>query len=306
MLHCGTKCLAVRLQAAGNPETPARSGLACVGFSLPSSQKGGCTRHEDRTGRAPDGKRAAAPLRRNGAHRLLPDRGPRRAGPRRHAVCERRLHHLGQARPVLHAGPAPQCRRPRSHPLLHADARQGASAGPRLRHHPLPHRPVPLPDLPRHRPSHGHDAARPAGSARHAAALRRLSRDAAGVDLGCAARARARRLLSRHRPSRPAARSAGAHAAPARRLPRVHRAHLAREARRPRHPHRARGRHSAQDRGQGRSRRHGLLQVGDRADAGWRPASSSSARSTSAARGASSARLAACCFPSIGPSPSVS
>ena len=171
--------------------------------------------------------------------------------------------------PCCTAGPAPQCGGARPHPLLHADARQGAAAGPRVRHHPLPHRPVPLPDLPRHRPSHDHDAARPAGPARHAAALRGLSRDAAGVDLECAAQARARRLLSRHRPSRPAARSARAHDAPARRLSRLPRPHLAGEARRPRDPHRARGRHAAQDRGQGRSRRRGVLQDGDRAHAGW-------------------------------------
>ena len=40
-----------------------------------------------------------------------------------------------------------------------------------------------FPDLPRHRPPHGHDPARPAGSAGHVSALRRLSGDAAGVDL---------------------------------------------------------------------------------------------------------------------------
>ena len=231
------------------------------------------------------------------------------AGPRRHAVRERRLHHRGQARPVLRAGAAPQCRRPRSHPLLHADARQGAPAGPRLRHHPLPHRPVPLSRS---------SATSPIARSRRCTAGRTCPTCCRSTPAFPRCRwSRSRMRSARRCPTRSYRRPPSITACraicwrprlqPARRLPRVHRAHLAREARRPRHPHRARGRHSAQDRGQGRSRRRGLLQDGDRADAELGPASSSSARSTSAARASFLGRGArACCFRSTGRSRSAS
>ena len=94
----------------------------------------------------------------------------------------------------------------RRHPLLHADARQGSQHGVRVRHPAFPHRPVPLPDLPRDGAPDGHHPARPPGSARPPPSLSRLSRHAAGLDLERAARADPRRELRRHRLSRPAAR----------------------------------------------------------------------------------------------------
>ena len=135
MLRCGTTCLARRSQPAGSQDyRPHIVALACAGLALHPEGAGccarvGCTRHEDRAGRAADGKRAAAPLWRHRADRLLPHRRAGRAGPRRHAVRERRFHHRGQARALLRAGAAAQPGRARSHPLLHADARQGAPAG---------------------------------------------------------------------------------------------------------------------------------------------------------------------------------
>ena len=115
-------------------------------------------------------------LWRLGAGRLLSHRGAGGPGPRRDAVRQRAVDHVGQAGAVLRAAAAAQPRRARHHPLLHADARQGAQHGVRVRHPALPHRPVPFPDLQRDGAAHGDDAARSPGPAGPAAALSRLSR----------------------------------------------------------------------------------------------------------------------------------
>ena len=84
---------------------------------------------------------------------------------------------------LLRAAAAVEPDRQGHHSLLHADARQGSQHGERVRHPAFPHRPVPLPDLPRDGASHGHDAARPPGPARSPPPLSRFSRHAAGLDL---------------------------------------------------------------------------------------------------------------------------
>ena len=149
--------------------------------------------------------------------------------------------------------------------------------------------------------THRHDAARPAGPARPAPSLSRLSRDAAGFDLQCAAGADSRRQLHRHRLSWSADRSVAQPRA-ARRLSGVPRAHLAGEACRPRDRHRPGHRLAAEDRGESRSRRRGLLPRGDRAAAGPARRRVTSARSTTAARMPSSATLVRCSSRSTGPS----
>src|SRR6266566_3075068 len=75
-------------------------------------------------------------------------------------------------------------RRQRARPdsLLHADARPGARDRRRIRHSTLPHRPVSFSFVSADSPSHRDHAARPARPSRSQAALRRLQRDAAGVD----------------------------------------------------------------------------------------------------------------------------
>ena len=81
---------------------------------------------------------------------------------------------------------------------------------------------------------HRHDAARPPGPARPQAALCRLQRHAAGLDLECTAHADRERQFRRHRLSRPSAQTAEADLQSARRLSRLSRPHLAGEAAGPR------------------------------------------------------------------------
>ena len=147
-------------------------------------------RDENRADCSLDGEHPAEALRRLGTGRLLPHRGTGGAGPRRDPVRERAVDHRGEARALLRAAAAAESHRARHHSLLHADARQGAQHGVRVRHPAFPHRPVPFPDLPRDGAPDRHDAARPPGSARSPQSLSRLSRDAAGLDLERATRSR--------------------------------------------------------------------------------------------------------------------
>ena len=117
---------------------------------------------------------------------------------------------------------------------------------------------------------------------RSQAALCRLRRHAAGIDLECAARADRQCQFRRHGLSRHSRRPAEADLQAARRLCGVPRAHLAGEAARPRHRDRPRARHPDQDRRQGRQGRRSLFPRNDRAAARCNRASNTSARSTSA------------------------
>ena len=135
---------------------------------------------------------------------------------------------------------------------------------------------------------------------------RRLSGDAAGLDLECAARSRSlTRRLCRAPVHHGLPRDLRAVARTARRLSRVPRPHLAREAASTgRSASRARVGIAAEDRRQGRSsrsRRISRTEIEPAADGD--PRSSSSARSTSAARPTSSARRAALLFPIDWPEP---
>ena len=91
-----------------------------------------------------------------------------------------------------------------------------------------------------------------------------------------------------------------------RRLCRLSRPHLAGEAAGSRHRDCASARHSAEDRGQGRSRRRSLFPDARSSRCSTAPASNSSARSTSIRRRNSWARRRRCCFPSTGRSRSAS
>ena len=163
-------------------------------------------RNEDRADRTLDGKHSAEALWRLGEDRLLSHRGAGGPGPRRDPVRQRASITAAKLVPCCAQPLRLNSGRARHHPLLHADARQGAQHGARVRRPAFPHRPVPFPDLPRDGAADGHHAARPPGSARPQASLRRLSRHAAGLDLERAARADPGRELRRHRLSRPAAR----------------------------------------------------------------------------------------------------
>ena len=152
-------------------------------------------------------------------------------------------------------------------PYACAAARDGAAAGRALRRPALPHRLPALPAVPRACPSHGDDAAWPARPARSAAALPRVRRHAAGLDLRRPAPADAAGPLARHGASRPPARPAPARAGAERRLSRLPRPGLAREAAGPRDRDReARGRALAHLR-QGRSGGRALFPAEDRAPA---------------------------------------
>ena len=136
------------------------------------------------------------------------------------------------------------------------------------------------------------------------AALPRLPRRAAGLDLRRPARADAAGELGRHHPSRPAARPATASAARQRRLSRLPRPHLAREAARPRHRDRRARRHAAA--GSPPRSTRSTATTGARRSSRWCgaiPMSSSSARSASARRRTSSATPRRCCFPIDWPEP---
>ena len=199
-------------------------------------------------------------------------------------------------------GAAARRQRPRSDPLLHADARPGAPAPPRTS--------TSCTSISTSFISRSSRRWRIARSRRCTAGrtcpdlqplYRGLSRHAAGLDLRRAARAGAERELRGHRPSRAAARSATRR----RFAPRGgYLAFLGRISPEKR-PDRAiaiarRARHSAEDRRQGRPRRRGLFPRRDRAAAADGPASSSSARSASAQKTNSSARRARCCSRSTG------
>ena len=145
------------------------------------------------------------------------------------------------------------------------------------------------------------DAARPAGPSRSQAALCRLQRDAAGLDLQCPAQADRQRAISSP-PSttafpldllKPTYKPRGGYLAFLGRISPEKRPDRAIRIA-------AGARHPAQDRRQGRQGRRGLFPRDASRRCSTSRASNSSARSTSAPRASSSARRARCCFRSIG------
>ena len=106
---------------------------------------------------------------------------------------------------------------------------------------------------------HRHDAARPPGPARPQAALCRLQRHAAGLDLQFTAQADRERQFRRDRLPWPSGSDAEAELQAERRLCRLSRAHLPGEAAGPGDPDRPGARVADQDRGQDRQGRRGLF-----------------------------------------------
>ena len=265
------------------------------------------TAGEDRAGRSPLRGRAAAALRRHRADRGPPHRRAGRARPRGDAVRECRRPHQSEAgagsRPGHPARPEPAEVRPRRPPL---DAARAAPAGARVRRPPLPRRPRPLPVLRGARGADRDHAARPARPEGPRRGLPALAGLPAGLHLAPPEAAAPLGQLGRHGRARRARGPLPLHRGARGRLPRLPRPHLAREAARPGDRDRQARGAQAQDRGQGRRGRPGLLRAGDRAVARRSRWSSSSARSATPRSPRSSATPGRSCSRSTGPSRSAS
>ena len=123
---------------------------------LQSGLRRGRLPHANRPGIAPVRARSARPLRRDGARRVVSDRGARRARPRRHAVRQRRLADPGAARTRVRARPAARSGGVATRwPCTSACSTRVYRRGRPVRHHPLPHR------LPRSSRSPGTSRRRP-------------------------------------------------------------------------------------------------------------------------------------------------
>ena len=139
--------------------------------------------HEDRTSCPALRERPAEAVRRDRAGGVVSDRGAGPAGPRGHALRQRRFGDGRPAGPGLPAGPLAGARLPRDAAAPRPARRAGRAGGPPIRRDPLPPRLRPLPDgRPAPLPDR-HDAPRPAAPARPAALLRGVPRRPAGVDL---------------------------------------------------------------------------------------------------------------------------
>jgi hypothetical protein len=209
--------------------------------------------------RAADRKRSSHILRRHRADRRLPLGRAGPPGPRGDPVRERRFAHRRRAGAVHGARAPAEPGGTRSAAPLHAPARARAAPGARVRRPALPYRLSPLSAVPGAGRQHAHHLPRPPGSARPARGPARVSRVPAGVDLRPSAAPVPGLALDRHRAPRPARRALPVLARRPRRLSGLPRPDLPGEAARPGDRDRPPRRPSAQDRGQGRSRRSGLF-----------------------------------------------
>src|SRR4030088_643785 len=196
---------------------------------------------------------------------LLAHRGVGGARARRHAVRERRLAHLGDARSRMAPGAAARRRRARRQCVASRHAGARAEAGARLRLPAFPSGLLSVFAVLASGDAVSRDLARAPRPAGAASDLQRLPVGARGFDLERAAATAAAGALGAHGLSWAARHAAGSDGgAPL--LPGVSRPHRAREGGRSGDPDRAGMRNSAQDRRPGRSRGSRLLRDEDPSD----------------------------------------